>query len=244
MNPFSQFNLKEKYRKVLDNLSDEDKIRTTFNKTSNINSICDIITYYELQNNPLHKELAIEKFKDDPHKLIVYINKIVKCRWPEAETCIRKHTSDISVLHDCLHYAIGIKERWPEIEDDIKKHPGFAVIYAKNSVKGRWPEAELYIKECPRSAYEYARDVIHGRWPEAEEYIIKDPEYACFYARSIFQGRWPEAEKNIILAPRNIFIYAKEVIKGRWPEAEDCLRKDFTYWKLYKMQNNLDIELE
>jgi hypothetical protein len=45
----SSYHLKSKYREVLDNLSDEDKIKTTFEITNNINLINDALTYYELK---------------------------------------------------------------------------------------------------------------------------------------------------------------------------------------------------
>jgi hypothetical protein len=89
----SSYHLKSKYRKVLDNLSDEDKIKTVFKKTkrktSGIDIINDVLAYYELKDNPLHKELALIKF-NNPENAYHYARKIIKGRWIEAEEIIKK----------------------------------------------------------------------------------------------------------------------------------------------------------
>ena len=46
---FSKYHLKDKYRKVLENLSDEDKIRTAFKKNASNNILSDICEYYRHQ---------------------------------------------------------------------------------------------------------------------------------------------------------------------------------------------------
>ncbi len=154
---FSQYHLKDKYRKVLEHLSDEDKIRTSIKKYS-IEELSDICEYYNLRQHPLVKTLGLEKYGKDPEY----------------------------AYHYAYEYArFVIEGRWPEVEDIIKTNPESAYYYAKDVIKGRWPEAEDIIKTDSRSAYWYARDVIVGRWIEAEEYIKTDPEWTYYYAINV-----------------------------------------------------------
>jgi hypothetical protein len=124
----SSYHLESKYREVLDNLSDEDKIKTVFKKTKSINIINDVLTYYELKDNPLHKKLALIKFNDYPNDIYFYI-------------------------YFYAYYVI--KGRWLEAEETIKKDPKHAVFYAMNVIKDRWIEAENIILKEPISTYFY-----------------------------------------------------------------------------------------
>lgn len=86
---FSKYHLKDKYRKVLENLSDEDKIRTAFKKKASINLLSDICEYYNLRQHPLIKTLGLEKYGNDPENAFTYAVKVIKDRWPEAEPIIK-----------------------------------------------------------------------------------------------------------------------------------------------------------
>jgi hypothetical protein len=168
--------LKRKYRKVLDNLSAIDKIKTTLNKTKNIELIEDIFTYYELFDYP-HKILAFENFERKPKLLCLYALKIIKGRWPEAERAIKTNA------REAFYYArFVIKGRWPEAENVIVKDSYFSFAYAEEVIKGRWPEAEKILLEKARCGYTfiifyYANHVINERFTEAEHILKKDEYY-------------------------------------------------------------------
>ena len=85
---FSQYHLKDKYREVLEHLSDEDKIRTSIENYS-INAIDDICEYYNLRQHPLLKTLGLEKYGKDPENACDYACNVIKGRWKEAEDIIK-----------------------------------------------------------------------------------------------------------------------------------------------------------
>lgn len=165
-----------KYRKVLDDLSKLDKIKVTLNKTSNIDLIEEIFTYYELCDSP-HKKLAFEKFQKSPELLCEYAHKVIKGRWPTAEKIIKKDA------REAYNYAkLAIQGRWPEAEEIIVKDSYYSFEYATEIIKGRWPEAEKILLEKAHAGYvltifHYAKHVINGRFPEAEHILKKDEYY-------------------------------------------------------------------
>jgi hypothetical protein len=169
---FSSYHLKSKYREVLDNLSDEDKIKTVFKKTSSAYIINNVLTYYELKDHSLVKEEANKKIKKIKMVEFAYLcaKDIIESRWPEAEIYFKGEAE-----YSYLYARDVIKNRWPEAEHYIAKDYLFSVLYAKNVIEGRWPEIESRIKKDSYSAYIYARYVLKERWPEAEPYINKDP---------------------------------------------------------------------
>ena len=137
-----KYKLKQKYRKVLDNLSDDDKIKKCFSKNYSIEEIRDIITWYELENNVLLKILILEKFGKDPQSAYCYAFCVIKGRWVEAEEFIKQDPVW------AYYYACEIiKGRWIEAEEIIKQDPGCAYHYAYYVIKGRWIEAEEFIKQ-------------------------------------------------------------------------------------------------
>ena len=151
---FSQYHLKDKYRKVLEHLSDEDKIKTSI-KNYSIEELDDICEYYNLRKHPLIKKLGLEKYGKDPENAYKYSINVIKGRWIEAENYIKTDT------HYAYYYARDvIKGRWIEAEEYIKKDLCYAYHYAYYVIKGRWQEAEPYIKKDPENAYLYAKNVI------------------------------------------------------------------------------------
>ena len=85
----SKYHLKQKYRKVLEHLSDDDKIRIAI-ENYDIAEIKDIVIYYDLQDNPLLRTLGLEKYGKDPRWAYWYALEVIKGRWPEAEEYIKK----------------------------------------------------------------------------------------------------------------------------------------------------------
>ena len=154
---FSEYHLKPKYRKVLENLSDEDKIRTSIENYS-IEELDDICEYYNLRQHPLIKTLGLEKYEKSPYSAYEYARDVIKGRWKEAEDIIKTDP------RSAYYYAIDVIEgRWKEAEPFIKTDLRCAFYYAVYVIKGRWIEAEPFIKTDPDWAYRYAIDVIGDR---------------------------------------------------------------------------------
>lgn len=194
---FNKFHLKNKYRKVLENLSDEDKIKTLFKKTSDVEIINKVLIYYELKNHPLHKKLALEKLNKIKNVEFAYLyaKVVIGGRWPEAEPFF------IQENEYCYLYAFYIlKSRWPEAEQYLKEDYLFAFLYARDVIQGRWPEAENAIKNDEYYAYRYSLEILNRRWHEAEHIIKGDPYWAYHYAKDVIKGRWPEAESLILIS--------------------------------------------
>ena len=126
---FSKYHLKDKYRKVLEHLSDEDKIKTSIENYS-IGELDDICEYYNLRKHPLIKKLGLEKYGKDPESAYYYTGYMIKGRWPEAEDVIKKDT-----CYAYLYALNVIKGRWPEAEEYIKKDPYYAYGYAYEVIK-------------------------------------------------------------------------------------------------------------
>ena len=162
-----RFKLKEKYRKVFDELSDNDKIITAFKRNANLPLLSKIVIYYGLEDNELLKsKLAFEKYGQDAHCAYFYVQNVIKGRWELAEPTIAQDAS-------------------------------WAYCYALDVIKGRWELAEPTIAQNAAYAYGYARDVIKGRFELAEPTIAQDASYAHSYARDVIKGRWELAELTI-----------------------------------------------
>lgn len=205
---FKKYQLKEKYRKILDNLSDEDKIKTVFSKTHNINIINDVLVYYQIKDNPLHKKLALKKFEKDPESIYDYALLVIGDRWPEAEHIILR-SSEWSYF-----YALRIiKSRWPEGEKVVKEDPEYAFYYALEVVEGKWESAEPAIAQHPYYAYNYAKNVLKDRFALGEPTILKHYGFIYFYIKDVIGERWPEVE-HIIKKSRFVSReYAKNILK-------------------------------
>jgi len=86
-----------------------------------------------------------------------YANRVLRGRWPEAESHIRQ------APRWAYYYAYAILcGRWPEAEPYILQSPEYAYCYARHVIQGRWLEAEPTILQDPRWAYWYAYHVICG----------------------------------------------------------------------------------
>ena len=173
-----KYKLKQKYRKVLDNLSDDDKIKKCFSENYSIQEIGNVVTWYELEDNALLKTLGLEKFGKNPEHAYCYAIDVIKGRWKEAEEFIKQNPEFAYIYAKDL-----IKGRWIEAEEFIKQDPENAYCYAFCVIKGRWKEAEETIKKDPKWAYSYAYYVIKGRWIEVEEVIKKDSLWWNYYQR-------------------------------------------------------------
>ena len=89
----------------------------------------------------------------DPYYATLYVEFILKQRWPEAEKYIMKNPQQ------AFDYARKIiKGRWPEAEQYIMKDSTWASSYAYSVMKSRWPEAEQYIKQDKNDWDSYAFD--------------------------------------------------------------------------------------
>ena len=125
-----RFYLKEKYRKVLDDLSDNDKVITAFKRNANTNLLSKIVIYYGLEDNELLKgKLAFEKYGQDAESAYSYARDVIKGRWELAE---------------------------PTLAQDA----GCAYLYAQDVIKGRFELAEPTIAQDAHYAYRYAINVI------------------------------------------------------------------------------------
>ena len=125
----SKYHLKQKYRKVLEHLSDDDKIRTAI-ENYDTKELRDIVIYYDLQDNPLLKTLGFEKYGKDPEYAYRYAYYVIKGRWVEAEDTIKTDS--------CWAYYYArdiIKDRWFEAEDVIKTDPEYAYHYARDVIE-------------------------------------------------------------------------------------------------------------
>ena len=105
---FSQYHLKDKYRKVLEHLSDEDKIKTSIENYS-IEELDDICEYYNLRKHPLIKKLGLEKYGKDPKYAFLYTLYVIKGRWIEAEPYIKK---DPQYAYYYAQYIIKDENFW------------------------------------------------------------------------------------------------------------------------------------
>ena len=153
----SKYELKEKYREVLDDLSDDDKIRIAI-ENYDIAELKDIVIYYDLQENPLLRTIALEKYGKDPESAFYYAHYVIQGRWLEAEEVIKTDPE-----YACAYAQYVIKGRWHEAEDIIKTDSEWALEYVRDVIKGRWLEAEEYIKKDPEIASYYAEHVMKDR---------------------------------------------------------------------------------
>ena len=125
-----RFKLKEKYRKVLDELSDNDKTTTAFKRNANLPLLSKIVIYYGLEDNELLKsQLAFEKYAQDAYLAYCYARDLIKGRFELAE---------------------------PTIAQDAN----LAYYYARDVIKGRFELAEPTIAQDASYAYYYVRDLI------------------------------------------------------------------------------------
>lgn len=103
-----------------------------------------------------------------------YAKDIVKGRFPEAEQTLLDNSSDWGNRNYLQRYFIEIaQERNPILEKKIiNTHHGLAAHYAELCVKGRWPEGEKVILKDLDSAISYHEKVVKERWPELEDTIL------------------------------------------------------------------------
>lgn len=187
---FNKYRLEKKHRDVLDNLSDEDKIKVSIKKYDP--SVIDkIFIYYDLKDNPLHKKLALKKYQRNPYKALCYARNVIKGRWKEAEPIILMDAKSSYIY--CSHLDF----RWKEAEKKIIKDPLLAYLYAQFVIKNRWRNAEPFIEKDANAAYMYAKNILKKRWKKAENIIKKDPHWAYYYATDVIKDNWKEAERYI-----------------------------------------------
>lgn len=187
---FNKYRLEKKYRDVLDKLSDEDKIKVSI-KNYECPVINKVFIYYELKDNPLHKELALKKYRRNPYKAFYYAHHVIKGRWKEAEPII------LTDAKASYLYCSYLNFRWREAEKEIVKDPLLAYLYAQFVIKNRWRNAESSIEKDANAAYMYAKNILKKRWKKAENIIKKDPHWAYYYATDVLKDSWKEAERYI-----------------------------------------------
>ena len=167
---FSKYHLKDKYRKVLEHLSDEDKIKTSI-KNYSIEELDDICEYYNLRKHPLIKKLGLEKYGKDPESAYYYTGYIIKGRWPEAEPFIKTNPKYAS---NYAKEVIGYENFWENtfVYDDplnfIKER-----VKAKLEQEERERQAKLEQEERERQAEIERQDRITNKHNQLNEFVEK-----------------------------------------------------------------------
>jgi len=177
---FEKCDLLDNIKQKFENLSDEEKIKKAI-KENGTNQLFKILTYFELFDNPLHRELALEKWQNDVEMLYIYARDIIQGRFQEAEDIIKKDPKQA-----CSYAIYILKRRWKEAELYIKEHPDRSLYYVENLIKERWREAEHSIMQDPMSAFWYSVNFIKERWIEAEKYIKTDSQVFNLYCQHFY----------------------------------------------------------
>lgn len=129
-------------------------------------------------------EPIIQIIKRSPIYAYDYAKNIIKGRWPEGESVIKRRPYE---AYQYSLYMLRLDPHW-------------------QYKSGRWPDAEPYIMKDSDMANSYAGDILakeptwphkNGRWPDAEPIIKKNPYAAYDYAMRILKHRWLEAEPTI-----------------------------------------------
>lgn len=103
-----------------------------------------------------------------------YAKDVIRGRFPEAEQTFFDNNSDWGNRNYFQRYFIDVaREPNPAIEKKIlDTHHGLAANYAERCLKGRWPEGEKVILKDLDNAVEYHGNVVKERWPELEDLIL------------------------------------------------------------------------
>lgn len=128
-----------------------------------------------------HRWLEAEPYiLTDRNTIYTYVDRVIKCRWPEGEKALLE-LSQPSYNGQYILYS-----------------------YANTVIRGRWLEAEPLILTDYEAIYYYAEYLIDGRWPEGEEAFLKmyrcsyvQLYYMYTYALSTVKGRWFDAESML-----------------------------------------------
>jgi hypothetical protein len=142
----------------------------------------------------------LEDLARDPEQSLIYCQKVLNGRFPEAEPAIAQHpelafdyaksvirgifpaAEDTFLKHNAdwgrrnylERYFIDIaQEPNPNVEKKIlATHHGLAGKYAERCIKGRWPAGEKVLLKDLDNAVQYHGDVVKERWPELEDKIV------------------------------------------------------------------------
>lgn len=160
----------------------------------------------------------IEDLAKDAELSLIYAQRVLKGRFPEAEPTISQYPDY------ALQYAMGvIGGRFPEAE------PGLVRVveqgYGGNKVIERYfieygiqnPAVEkAVLSRFPNLIPKYAMKCLGGRWAEAEKSLLAGRlDGAVDYHHEVIEGRWPEFEERIIFG-KNL---------SYWDNPRDCFKK-------------------
>jgi hypothetical protein len=177
----------------------------------------------------------LEELAKDPEQSLIYAERVLKGRFPEAEPAI-------ALNHEVAYaYAKGIiKGRFPEAEQAfLANHSdwgsrNYLQRYFIEVARERNPVVEKKIIETHHGlASKYAELCMNGRWAEAEPVILRDIDNAIEYHSRVVKDRWPELEDAIILKkktgfwdnqPKSLSKYL-EVVGRPVPEIEEKLER-------------------
>jgi hypothetical protein len=129
------------------------------------------------------------------YNIILYINRVIKGRWLEAEPLIVKDTN--AMLRYAEKYVRG---PWPEVEQTILRSNSETIFaYITRVLKGPWPRFERAVlkainkltpasnewRDVARIGFKYSRDIKNGSWPEFETLLSADPDFEELYKHNI-----------------------------------------------------------
>ena len=175
----------------------------------------------------------LEDLAKDPEQALLYCQKVIGGRFPEAESAIAQHPEF------AFEYAKSVvKGRFPAAEDTFFRHNSnwghrnYLERYFIDIAREPNPEVEKKILAIHHGlAGKYAELCVKGRWPEGEKIILKDIDSAVEYHGNVVKERWPELEDMILHSKKQSIwdnhakAFAKylEALKSPEPEIEEKL---------------------
>lgn len=189
-----KYRIKKVYRNVLDDLSDDDKIKVFPKRFKSYNAWQDIIDYYGLQGCHLLNESISNSCKNSPEKSYNYARIFIG-------NFLRKNESESNENID------KFESQHPIIFETISKSAEYSYRYASNFSK-RFKLGEPAISQSAKYSYLYSIDCsddpafsVSGstaRFELGEPAISKDAAYSYEYAQLVLKDRFLLGEPAVL----------------------------------------------